>query len=121
MPESFAKVPITTAPPAAMLIHYVGFILAIFSICPLAFFFHCQQMEAIFSFFFFFPVFASGGSGLAIGAEPIAKKKTGATSFRGNIQKVFFLYRPLPGCNNQISTHARSHTYTNTKTHTQTQ
>lgn len=37
-PEYFTNAPITTSLPVAILIHYDGFILAIFSICPLAFF-----------------------------------------------------------------------------------
>lgn len=34
-PEYFTNTPITRSLPAAILIHYDGFILAIFSICPL--------------------------------------------------------------------------------------
>lgn len=75
-PESCANLPITTAPPVAMLIHYDGFILAIFSICPLAFFLTPPADGGNFFRNFFFPhIFAHGRIGLAEGAEPIAKKK----------------------------------------------
>lgn len=55
-PESCANLPITTAPPASMVIHYDGFILAIFSICPLAFFFTPPTDGGnFFRIFFFHP------------------------------------------------------------------
>lgn len=120
-PESGANLAITTAPPAVMLIHYDGFILAIFSICPLAFFFTTLTDGGyFFRIFFLSPIFACGRSGLAEGAEPIAKKKKGRNlfAFQGYSEFPFFLPWRQSGCSNPISTQALTLKDTHKHTHT---
>lgn len=80
-------------------------------------------MEAIFSIFF--PVFASGGSGLAEGVEPIAKKGVrrrgvvglwgGIYSYSRKIQIVFF-FGPAAGWLQQSDVNTRVFTHTQIKT-----
>lgn len=89
-PESCAKLPITTAPPAAMLIHYDGFILAIFSICPLAFFFYTgNRWRQFFSGEFFFHPYLLMAA--LDSRSRVQRKRDDIYSHSRNIQNLFFL------------------------------
>lgn len=73
-------------------------------------------MEAIFRIFF--PVFASGGSGLAEGDGAYRKKKGGVTSFR--IPEIFrkFFFVPAADWLQQSDFNTRALTHTQIQTHT---
>lgn len=116
MPESFAKVPITTAPPAAMLIHYDGFILAIFSICPLAFFSTANRWRQFLVYLCLYLQVAAVD--LQKERSQSQKKKRGATSFR--IPEIFrkFFFVPAAGWLQQSDFNTRALTHTQIQTHT---